>query len=89
MLFPAFASHCWLPGLGSLGARCCNLVSFVHENEFVLLFALICLINYVYASDYYVFFFAVFLLGFPQQLGGFPTQHFPGVIRALAVRAIK
>lgn len=42
-------------GLGSLRSRCCNLVSFVHENEFVLLFALICLINYVYASDYYVF----------------------------------
>lgn len=31
------------------GARCCNLVSFVHENEFVLLFALICLINYIFA----------------------------------------
>lgn len=51
-------------------ARCCNLVSFVHENEFVLLFALICLINYIYGiafSDYYVFFLCVFVLLLPQQ----------------------
>lgn len=41
-------------------ARCCNLVSFVHENEFVLLFALICLINYIYAiASQTIMFFSV------------------------------
>lgn len=62
-------------GLGSLGSRCCNLVSFVHENEFVLLFALICLINYVYASDYYVFSVrAPRLRCFSSQVFGFPNS---------------